>query len=176
MRNKKIGFFLSYVSILLLGCGFLGSFGQSNPLSATNASAPFPDVPLFPGSTADDKVNMIAQMMDPAMIVLFYYTDKPPDEVMAFYTNNLMKEQSWDPQPYDIVKHFSTEGWGPQVPEGTTAGGCEMIPNKQPPQGFCTFVKTDDKGQQVELLIDAGPDDKSDRTRLIYSRMTDVKK
>lgn len=178
MNKKFIGIALAISWLLVVACGFggvLGTKSTSEPV-AENTKPPFPDVPLFPGSTPDAKVNMVANLTGPAMIVMMFYTDNPPDDVIAFYTNELMKEQGWDPQSYDVVKHFSTEGFGPQVPEGTTAGGCEMIADKQPAEGFCTFVKTDDKGQEVNLLIDAGPDDKSDKTRLIYSRMTDVQK
>lgn len=177
MNRKKVGLVLVFSWLLIIACGF-GVFGTeptSEPVTK-NVTPPFSDVPLFPGSTPDAKVNMVAHMMGPEMVVMIFYTDNPPDDVIKFYTNELMKEQGWDLQSFDIVEHFSTEGFGPQVPTGSTAGGCEMILDKQPPQGLCTFVKTDDKGQEVNLLIDAGPDDKSDKTRLIYSRMTDIKK
>jgi len=178
MNRKKIGLALSFSWLLAVACGFYGLFG-TKPTSepdTTNTNTPFSDVPLFPGSTPDTEFNMAANFPDSPVIDMVFYTENTPDDVIAFYTNELMKEQGWDPQPYNIVDHFPDEGFGPQVPEGTTAGGCEMIADKQPVEVFCTFVKIDDMGQEVNLLIHAGLNDKSGKTELTYSRITDIQK
>jgi len=129
------------------------------------------DVPVFKDSTPDLNTNLFTNQLATQMFTLFYYSPKPSAEVAAFYTDDLMAQNGWSPQSYDIVNHFSVgEGQGAQIPKGKTAGGCEMFKFHGQPATLCTFSKLDDSNRDIELTIDASPDDKTNQTLLLYTR------
>ena len=172
-KRKRFLFALfACVWLVVMACQAVTGLGrQATKDSSTATELVWPDVSLLPGAKADATVNTITSHLTEAMVPMIYYTDKGPADLVAYYTNDLMKAQGWDPQPYDVVKHFSDEGFGPATPEGTTAGGC-MIDPADSTKAFCTFVKKDDSGKEIDLTIEIGPDDKSSQNKLIYVRTT----
>jgi len=181
MNTKRRGFILvllAFIGLSVMACGF----GLPGSSSAQATSTPkigltslWPDVPVFPGSTADEATNLINQFnqADPAMMTYIFYTDKSPADLVAFYTDDVMKGQGWVPQPYAVVKWFSVgHGEGPQIHDNYTPGGCGLGTSNGQQVAYCTFSKTDEAGQMVQLIITISPDQNSGQTMLAYVRTT----
>jgi hypothetical protein len=181
MNSKRISFLFALFSFLLLSiaCGLFAPATNetSKPANAEQTSV-WPDVPLYPNATPDpaNAYLSIFNQSTQGMMTMIFYTDQNPADVVTYYTDDMMKQQGWTPQPYAVVKWFSVgDGMGPATPERYTSGGCETATRSNGEKiAYCTFSKTDDKGQDVELTIAITPDDKSDQYQIVYVRMTDV--
>jgi hypothetical protein len=175
-RTMLIAAILSIVFVVIMA---IHSFTQPPPSFPPASEVPglttlWPDIPVFNDSTADTGMNQFMnQLATEAMISIRYHTAKLPADIAAYYTDNLMKEFGWSPQPYSIVNQFSVgHGQGPQIPQGQTAGGCEMFLFHDQPAASCTFSKVDDRNRDVELYIDANLDEKTpNQTEIEYTRM-----
>ncbi len=178
--KRKISILISIAvaGMMVMACGLLSLPGspKAAPTSfpgADAASSLWPDVPSFPGATPDTTTNLFfSQIPSDAMKNLVFYTDKQPADVAAFYTDDLMKTQGWQPQSADVVKFLTLEQGGqPQTKTGSISGCYADVYNGQP-RAVCIFTKTDDQGQDIELTITAKPDTKSNQTMLTYTRAT----
>jgi hypothetical protein len=106
-----------------------------------------------------------------------FYTPQEPAAVAAFYSDDLMKQYGWSPQPYSEVNQFSVgHDQSRQIPSGETAGGCDSRYefHGQPSIG-CTFSKTDASGRHSELSIDIIPDSNTHQTLIDYMRFESKK-
>jgi len=185
MSKKKTEYLIALLTVVCLlstACGSGSSIAEATSTPVAGVTSLWPDVPLFPGSTPDMATNLFFNQADSAasaMIPLIFYTDKQPADVAAFYTDDLMKNQGWMPQPYAVVNWFSVgHGEGPQIHDNFTPGGCGLGKYHDQQIAYCTFSKTDEEGQMVQLTITVSPDQKSNQTMLTYVRMTgsDIKK
>lgn len=163
--------------LLVIACGLGSTAAKATPTPVFGLTSLWPDVPLVPDATPDPATNFLNQFnqMSPAMMIMIFYTDKQPADVAAFYSDDVMKGQGWTPQPYAVVKWFSVgEGQGPQIHDNYTPGGCQTGTRNGGQQiAYCTFSKTDDQGQDVELTITIMPDPKnSGQIMITYVRMT----
>lgn len=141
------------------------------PLAIPGMTGLWPDVPPLPGASPDDTFSALLGQFPSGLLPIVYYTGQTPAEAAAFYTNDRMKTQGWEPQPYDTVTFFSVgHGEGPQIPTGSTPGGCQVDNAQSPPLAFCTFSKTDELDRHVELAITMTIDAKTGRTMLTYIR------
>jgi len=161
---------------LVIACGLGSAVAKATPTPVFGLASLWPDVTLFPDAAPDPATNFLNQFnqVSPAMMTMIFYTDKQPADVAAFYSDDMMKEQGWVPQPYAVVKWFSVgEGQGAQTHDNYTSGGCQTGTRNDQQIAFCTFSKTDDKGQDVELTITITPDQKnSGQIMITYVRMT----
>jgi hypothetical protein len=179
MNIKRTGYIFTLLIaawLLVIACGLGSSGPKATPTPVAGLTSLWPDVPVFPDSTPDPATNFFNQFnqASPAMMTYIFYTDKQPADVAAFYTDDLMKTQGWTPQPYAVVKWFSVgEGQGPQIHDNFTTGGCQTGTRNDQQIAYCTFSKTDDQGQLVQLIITIEPDQKnSGQTMLSYVRTT----
>jgi hypothetical protein len=179
MNAKRTGFIftlLAAVWLLVVACGLGSSGAKPTPTPVIGLTSLWPDVPVFPDSTPDPATNFFNQFnqASPAMMTFIFYTDKQPADVAAFYTDDMMKAQGWTPQPYAVVNWFSVgHGEGPQIHDNYTPGGCGLGTYNNEQVAYCTFSKTDEQGQLVQLIITIKPDqNNSGQTMLNYVRMT----
>jgi len=176
MKTKNHFLLLSAIGLLAIACGLGPTITKATPTPVLGLTSLWPDVPLLPDATPDPATNFLNQFnqMSPAMMTMIFYTDKQPADVTAFYSDGMMKEHGWTPQPYAVVKWFSIgEGQGPQIHDKFTSGGCQIGTRHDQPIGYCTFSKIDDKGQDVELTMTIVPDQNNPgQVMITYVRMT----
>ena len=176
MKTKNYLPLLVATWFLVIACGLGSTVAQATPTPAFGLTSLWPDVPLFPGAAPDPAASFLNQFnkVSPAMMTMIFYTDRQSADVAAFYSDDMMKGQGWTPQPYAVVKWFSVgEGQGPQIHDNFTSGGCQTGTRNGQPIAYCTFSKTDDTSQDVELTITITPDQKnSGQVMITYVRMT----
>ena len=104
---------MGLVALLVSGCGT----SQPNPSAAPlpGVTTLWPDVPAFADATPDLDSNRFFNSSPSQMMTIDYHSNRAPSEVAAFYSDALMRQNGWSPQPYGEVNHFSVgHGQGPQ--------------------------------------------------------------
>lgn len=167
-----VGLFLVWFGPHLFGFSNAGSLLAPKPVPGETTL--WSDIPVFQGSTPDLETNyFFNHNHETVMVGISYHTGQKPETVAAYYTNELMAQQGWEPQPYDIVNHFSVgSGLGPATKLGESPGGCEIFTFHNRPATTCSFHKVDDQGHEIDLDIFAALDEKDGGTRIDYTRVT----
>jgi hypothetical protein len=150
LSTKKIGvifIWLAVISGFVIGCNV-------DPLQDNMWS----DVPVYRyaafSSYIDSAISFPEQKSNTQEID--YLTDKQPADVVAFYTDDLMKQHDW----------VSNNPGGSQA--------CDQFIYDGQARAMCYFKKTGKNGSGIDLLIDVRPDLTSGKTLIIYMRMTYV--
>lgn len=159
----KIFVFLLAVSLSITAC---------NP-SGPGVTTLWPDVPPFPGATADVETNAFFNGHESAMVSIQYFTDKQPADIADFYSYSMMHAQGWDTPDVKEMKFFDQglQGGGPEDQVGTISGCWADVYHDKPRAG-CWFNRVDSTNHDIELTISADPDQNSSRTVIIYTRTT----
>jgi hypothetical protein len=151
LKKMALSATLAIVVLMTASCGgFLGGSGGT-------ATALWSDVPPMEGATLnrDLQLPVVARVALQAASqgnfeFVAYVTDKSPQDVANFYTNERMSAQGWTAENGGCT---SLSG-----DSGTTAGG-----------GFCLFSRKDDN-RDTALFIFAARDEQQAQTQLFYVR------
>lgn len=168
MKRGLVLFVLLAVALAAAGCGAVSNLAGGKSGTVANL---WPDVPAFEGATKSDislplpirlaiqgivkaSANSNNTQLDKFDFV-GYTTTKTPEDVTAFYTNEMM----------------ATKGWNETDQPGCTgAAGTGGIAG-----GICVFgQKNGDKGSA--LFIITGTDEKAQKTQIYYVRFDGIDK
>lgn len=168
MKRGFVLFVLLVVVLTAAGCGAVSNLTGGNSSNVANL---WPDVPAFEGATKTDtslplplrlaiqgivkaSANSNDAQLDKFDFVA-YTTPKAPEEVTAFYTNEMMAARGWN----ETDQPGCTGGAG----TGGIAGG------------ICVFgQKNGDKGSA--LFIITAKDDSAGNTQIYYVRFDGIDK
>ncbi len=153
MSKKLFGLMLVVAALALMACDVMSL------ISGGGQQAMWSDVPAFPGATQDPTDALATSMFNGAqagqksgMQTLLFQTSKSPQDVAAFYTDDLMKQQGWTVFEVSFSK-----------------SGCSQDHYEGQPRTICEFTKKSPEGRELYLSIDARPDPKApNMTRLIF--------
>jgi hypothetical protein len=154
MKKSAAIFLLIFMVSVVMSCRLLESLSGGDKEATVDAL--WPDVPPFAGATKTDlklplgvRLILRAAMQGKVNFIAFT-TDKNPEDVQNFYTNERMK----------------AAGWMPNNNQGCT--GDTEGKNKQGISCFFTRKGTD---KQEMLAIIVAQDDKKKDTNIFYARI-----
>jgi len=151
--RKRFPIFISLLWIFITGCG-ISSSGMPGPGKVTL----WDDVPEFPGASQNFPQsavtafsNIFGQSGKMVSESFLYYSDKTPEDVVAFYSDDAMGKLGWKP-------NF----------QGRGKVGCVLVKDSAngESRANCVFEKPDD-----ELTLYMRQEQNPKRVRILYQKL-----